>query len=198
MAPPAAAREPSPRRLRALARAGLAALALAALGAGGALGDHREVLEDAHKAALVYQVAHFVRWPAGAADSPLLVCSLARESLSAALEARVTHHTVNGRPVVVERLTSVQDCARCDLLFVGAEQAGRDAEVLAATRGHPTLTVGESPDFARRGGMVGLVHDRQHLRFEINRRAVESSGLHVSSRLLGLATVVAPAAREED
>jgi hypothetical protein len=52
------------------------------------------------------------------------------------------------------------------------------------------LTVGESEDFIRDGGMVGLVRDADQIQIQVNLEATQAAGLRISSRLLSLAVVV--------
>ncbi len=61
-----------------------------------------------------------------------------------------------------------------------------------------TLIVGDVAGFARRGGMVNLTKKGNRLRFEINRRAVESAGLRLSSQLLKLANLIEDESGGED
>jgi YfiR/HmsC-like len=46
------------------------------------------------------------------------------------------------------------------------------------------------PDFTRRGGMIQLVLQDRHVRFEVNLAAAEHAGLTLSSQLLKLAVAV--------
>jgi hypothetical protein len=55
------------------------------------------------------------------------------------------------------------------------------------------LTVSDLEPFCRLGGGIGLVHEENRLRFEVNMEAAERSGLKVSSKLLTLARKVYPA-----
>jgi hypothetical protein len=61
---------------------------------------------------------------------------------------------------------------------------------LQAAKGSPVLVVGDSPGFARAGGMIGLIADNGSVLFEINPRAAEESHLKISSKLLALARIV--------
>jgi hypothetical protein len=49
------------------------------------------------------------------------------------------------------------------------------------------LTVGESPDFLRQGGIINFVLEDGKVRFEINQDAATQADLRISSRLLRLA-----------
>ena len=54
----------------------------------------------------------------------------------------------------------------------------------------PVLTVGDGKGFSHAGGIIELFVEGGKMRFAINMDAAERAGLHLSSRLLGLAKVV--------
>ena len=78
----------------------------------------------------------------------------------------------------------------CDLLFVPATEASVQKDAAAAVKGKPCLTVGESPDFTKQGGIIGFFTQDNKLRFEINLDTAAANGLKVQSQLLKLARVV--------
>ena len=69
--------------------------------------------------------------------------------------------------------------------------------VLGALGRQSTLTVGDVKGFAQRGGMINLTKEGRRLRFEVNRRAAERTGIHLSSQLLKLADLVDDGGGEE-
>ena len=52
------------------------------------------------------------------------------------------------------------------------------------------LTIGESPDFLREGGIINLLLVGRRVRFEVNPDAAARAGLRLSSQLLQLAVAV--------
>jgi hypothetical protein len=52
------------------------------------------------------------------------------------------------------------------------------------------LLVGETPDFARRGGTITFTIEDERVRFEINVEAARRARLNVSATLLNVARVV--------
>ena len=60
------------------------------------------------------------------------------------------------------------------------------AELMQRIRG-PVLTVGETVQFLRDGGMVRFYIENNKVRFEISQKNAEQAGLKVSSQLLMLA-----------
>jgi len=61
-------------------------------------------------------------------------------------------------------------------------------------KGLPILTVGETPGFAERGGVIRFTLEDNRVRFEVNVDAAHQADLNISSRLLTLAKIIGQAA----
>lgn len=147
--------------------------------------------EDDIKAAFLFSFTKFIEWPARAGDDAVLkVGVLGRDSFAATLEQTVRGKTVNGKPLVVKRLTKPQEAAGCHVVFIGGGDRTRFRPILDALPVAGVLTVGEAEQFAVRGGVINFVKDANRVRFEINVDAAGRAGLRISSRLLQLARVV--------
>ena len=91
---------------------------------------------------------------------------------------------------MVRRLQPGQDLRQAHILFVHASEAARHAELIARLAGYPVLLVGETPDFARRGGSITFTIEDDRVRFEVNAEATRRARLNVSAKLLNVARVV--------
>ena len=91
--------------------------------------------------------------------------------------------------VSVRRIPDAEGLPGSHIVFVGRGTAGLD-EVLAEAREHAVLAIGESRDFARRGGVINFFTEDKKLRFEVNPDAARRAGLEISARLLRLAVLV--------
>lgn len=148
--------------------------------------------EYAVKAAYLYNFAKFVEWPPEAfasEDAPLLICIAGANPFGDALAA-LSGKTVASHPVDVRHLPAMTGLDKCHIVFVGRAEQGRFKTVLAKLARLPILTVSDIGDFARAGGMIGLIEADQRIRFDINLTASRQAGLKVSSQLLKLATIV--------
>ncbi len=144
------------------------------------------------KAAMVFNMAKYIEWPADAfasSSAPLAVCSMGRGPFAAALE-RYQGKTVLGHPLALRRLSVGDEPADCHLLVVGGIERRYLAGVLDQARRRTVLTVSDLPDFARSGGMIGLVEQEGRVRFEINVKAAQHSRFKISSQLLKLAKII--------
>jgi hypothetical protein len=91
---------------------------------------------------------------------------------------------IDGRQIIVTRVTANQPLDACALLFVPASADEESWLSLAAAH---TLTVGESNDFLRRGGIIKLTVDAGRVRFDVNLDAAAAHEIQLSSHLLRLA-----------
>jgi len=145
------------------------------------------------KALFILNFAEFAQWPPTAfasPTSPLRVATLGADPFHGALTAAFRHESVMHRAVEIVHATRVEEARDCQVVFVTGSERGNTEAIVAALRGRPILTIGDTPDFARRGGMIGFYLDGQKVRFEINRAAARASGLKLGSQLLRLARLV--------
>ena len=151
------------------------------------------------KALFVFNFVQFVEWPATAfagPEAPVRIAVLGDDPFAGALEAAVQGEKVRQRPLMIYRAQRVQDVGQCHLLFVSPSERAQLSAIISIFKGKPVLTVGDMPDFARRGGIINFYLEGQKVRFEINRAAAQQSGLKLSSQLLGLARLVGPSLAE--
>jgi hypothetical protein len=179
----------------ALFRRGLAIVAALGALAGGAppaAGQAARPQEYEVKAAYLYSFGKFIAWPAAgeAAATPFLVCVLGHDPFGRTLDATVADALVWERPVEVRRVADAEGARGCQIVFVSTSEEAILDNTLAALGREPVLTVGESPRFAERGGMIEFVVEDSRVRFAVNASAAEAAGLALSSELLRVATTV--------
>jgi len=147
--------------------------------------------EYAVKAAYLYNFAKFIEWPPGtfaSADALLWICIVGDNPFGGAL-ATLYGKTVEKHPVAVRSIPT-EGVEQCHIVFISRVEAGHFKTLLAKLRRLPILTVSDISDFARAGGMIGLIEADQRIRFDINLTATRQAGLKLSSQLLKLATIV--------
>lgn len=145
------------------------------------------------KAAFLFHFAQLVDWPSDANETTgtsVNLCMFENESHRQEILNSIDGKPIGGRTFHVRMLHPLQDAHGCNLLFMSNDNARRELAILNNLRGLPILTVGEDDEFLADGGMIRFRLDGDHIRFDINLAAAESSGLRISSRLLLLATHV--------
>ena len=183
-------------RAVALAVAGLVTLALAgsvwsqiSLPPGG---RSDESLEYRVKAAYLLNFTRYVEWPerVAATDSALNICVLGADPFGRVLDLTVAGRTAHGRPLQVRRIRAAAESPGCEVVFVSRQTWQRTPPSLKALEQTGSLTVGESEEFARGGGVIGFVILDETVRFVVNDEARDRAGLRISSRMLSLAAAI--------
>ena len=145
------------------------------------------------KAAYLYNFALFVEWPAEAfmtKDAPIVIGIIGTDRFDQALEHTIQDKRINGRALVVRRFQPGQDPRQAHILFVTSSESARNDELIARLATHPVLLVGETPDFARRGGTITFTIEEERVQFEVNVEATRRARLNVSAKLLKVARIV--------
>lgn len=154
------------------------------------------------KAALIYKLTRFIEWPETyssiypqnkPAQNHFGLCVLGRNDFGSALDA------LNGRKVgtaiiSVKHFKQSDSISRfCQLVFISDSKQAFLKAILFSISQYPILTIGDSPGFAKKGGMIQLVHGDKRIGFNINLQRTNASGLKISAPLLELSTIVSSA-----
>ena len=153
------------------------------------------------KATYLYNFGRFVKWPettpAGKGDS-FSVCVLGQDPFGPVLDSTLAGEALDGKPVVLRRLSKPQDAGECRILFISTTEEKHLKEILTALDESGVLTVSDMPGFTKRGGMIQFVLEGDRVRFEINLASAESAKLVLSSELLKVAASVKRNGRSGD
>src|ERR1700676_545138 len=148
------------------------------------------------KAGFIFNFAKFVEWPSNAfaqPDSPIVIGILGTDPFGTIIDKIVQDKKIGARGFVVKRLkwgTDLKELRESKILFIGASERAHMDELVQMLRGLPILTVGETPGFAERGGVIRFVLEHNRVRFEVNVLAARQADLTISSRLLTLARII--------
>jgi hypothetical protein len=153
----------------------------------------QEVSDQAVKAAYLYNFAKFVEWPAGAfagPTSPIRLCLLNGDPLESDLRKTVEGKSIANHPVAVVLVQSNEAYRDCHVLFLGSASDRQSKQILEFLNGACILTVGDSEEFAKDGGIIRFLRNKDRVEFEVNHKAAQHAQLSVSSRLLRVAKAV--------
>jgi hypothetical protein len=171
------------RRRLAVVLAGLFALSAAVCPAAA-----QETLEAEVRAAFIFNFTKFIDWPLEslAADA-FRVCVVGAPRFVPVLDAILAGESVLGRPLVRVAPLTPEGARDCQVLYLGPGEPERGAQMLAAVRDHPTLTIGDSPRFLQQGGAVRFLLEEGRVRFDVSLPALGRARLEASSKLLRVA-----------
>jgi hypothetical protein len=145
------------------------------------------------KALCLLNLAKYVDWPAQAfaeTNSPIVIGIIGENKFEDDLKDAMEGKCIGGRKIMVTAVASEKDYRKCQILFIGASDTAGEAEVLKGVKSLPILTVGETEQFARDGGIIDFTTRDEKVRFVIDLNAARAVGLGISSKLLSLAETV--------
>lgn len=155
--------------------------------------DVQRVKEYQVKALFLYNFANFVEWPADAfasPGSPLKMCLYGAVPFGEFLDM-VDGTMIRDRVLDVIRTTDYDKIrAGCHILFVGIDHTNELDQFFKNINHLFVLSVGNTQDFASRGGVVNIMRTADQQAFEINLTKAIENGLLISSDLLALARII--------
>ncbi len=91
------------------------------------------------------------------------------------------------RKINLKRKVLISELNQCRILFINSSEANRIGEIVSQVKKYPLLSISDTKGFGEKGVGINFVGVGNKIRFEINRLAIEASGLKISSELLNLA-----------
>jgi hypothetical protein len=150
--------------------------------------------ENLLKAGYIEKFTHFIEWPdaTGIRDSTgvFSITVIGEDKYGGAIEKLFSKVKVKNRRVRVSHISSVDESDECMILVVPESAKTRLDEILNHTAGKPVLTIGDTRGFGKKGVIINMFIDQNRIRYEINKTALDKSGLQISSFLLASAVIV--------
>lgn len=151
-------------------------------------------LEYQVKAGYLFNFLRFTDWPPQAlpAGTPYRIGVVSDTAAFNVIADVLRGKTVSERTIDVVALKPGDSLKGCHLVFVPRTAGQSEEQILDAADREGVLMVGESEDYARRGGMIGFVLRDHNIRFQVNISAAQQAGLKLSGHLARLAEIVQP------
>lgn len=160
------------------------ALAVPAACRGGTAEDYEE------KANLICSLARYTEWNSRrhvSPDTPFVIGIYGSDVLSENLREVVQDRRIKGRPVQIIHITAKEQARSCNILFVSNSEAGRLDSILDQVRREGVLTVGESKNFLKAGGVINFVSTPDGIRYEVDLEHAARERLELRGQLLAYA-----------
>ena len=137
--------------------------------------------EDQLKAAIVLSLLRYAEWPKTRGAAMLVGVDAQGQAVGRALEGKL----VNNRPIhIVELHTEAAEASCCDAIYLASSRPeDLRTELAAAVRAH-VLTIGESRNFLKMGGVLNLLMVDGRMSFEVDLDSLAQTGVSISSKIL--------------
>lgn len=154
--------------------------------------------EGAVKAVMLYNLPDFAEWPAAAlqkSDRQIHACLLGKMPFQKDYEP-FNGRQLKGRELSIRPVEDVENIEDCHLVFITPTSRNQLSSTLESLSGKSILTISDTRDFAKAGGMIELKTSGQRIQLIINLGAAKAANIQLHSSLLDLATIVGSAAAE--
>jgi hypothetical protein len=137
------------------------------------------------KAGFIYNFFRFIEWPTpGQSWTVGILGSDPFEGGLRDFEAR----PVAGKTITIKKVTGSADAKGCDVVYVGPSESTRLNSLLNSLKGSPVLTISDLPQFADKGGAIGLTTESNRVRFIVNIDTLKQGKMRANARFLQLAS----------
>ncbi|MDX2369654.1 MAG: YfiR family protein [Colwellia sp.] len=144
------------------------------------------------KAAYVYNIAKFTRWPESVLstkENPFKLCLYGDDDTIAQLNL-LANRSMQSHTILVKTITTETALNDCHILYISAKENRRYRYLLSLINRKTTLTISSDSRFLRLGGLINLTELEQRLQFEVNMEELAHSKLTLSSKLLKLGKLI--------
>ena len=144
------------------------------------------------KAGFLTRFPQYTTWPTNAmagSNSPIVIGVFGSDPFGLILDKTAADQK-GGPALIVRRVSTTAEAAQCQVMFIPKSESRNEAGCLAALKGKPILTVGESGQTIARGGIVEFQTVGKTIRFNVSLPAMETAGLKLSSQMLEHAKTV--------
>ncbi|SMG43475.1 protein of unknown function [Marivirga sericea] len=130
-----------------------------------------------------YSFTKYIEWPEERKTGDFVIAVVGGSEIIPLLEEMAEIKKVGDRNIKVVQLDNVKKGDFYHILFVPSDQNQKFGGLKNAVSNQPCLLVTESAGMARNGSMINFKDVGGKLRFEVNTKTLESSGLKMSQEL---------------
>jgi hypothetical protein len=127
-------------------------------------------------------------WPEEAfpnSDAALVIGVLGKNPFGGSLRTiEEKFHGPNNRKIVTKQCRTVEEGLGCHILYISFSEKSQWPQILNQFRHTTVLTVGETEEFAKCGGILSFKDDYDKLQVCANTNAQSRAGLRIDSQLL--------------
>ncbi len=153
-----------------------------------------QVSEYTLKALYIEHFATFSEWPESKEianhNKPFVIGVYGKTNMLSALMKTYSTRKIMDKETSILQISDPEKFDNCHILFIGNLSDKDLNQTISILRNSPVLTVSENKGYAAKGVHINFYIMENNVRFEINEKAAQAAGLHISHHLLKLAKLV--------
>ena len=140
-------------------------------------------------AGFMFHFGKYVQWPSKLQSGDFVIGVVGNSPMKSKLDALASSKNINGRKIVVKKVTTAADVAGCSVLFIPNADIGQAATLKPAAKSNNVLLVSEGDGNIAKGSIFNFIEKDGKVRFEYSEADAQAHGLKVSGDLVKLAIV---------
>lgn len=149
-----------------------------------------QVSEYEYKAAFIERFTRFIEWPEEFENEEFIMAVVGENPFKNSLDELFIDTKIKNLNTEIVYTNDINKLSHADLVFISESEKKRIKEILSAIDDRPILVISDSKGFCEMNIHINMYLDGNYIRYEINQKALEKSGLKASSLLLSSAKIV--------
>jgi hypothetical protein len=150
--------------------------------------DDSEEANARIKAIYIYNFTKYIEWPDNYKEGSFVIGFIGNNSaLLGELSKMALSKKVGSQSIEIRNISTIDDNARFNIIFVLSENSSQLSEVVTKTKGKSTLIVTEKPGLVKQGAAINFIIIDNKQKFELNKTNIEKYKLKVASTLEAMA-----------
>lgn len=143
-------------------------------------------LEYDKKALYVYNFSNYIYWPRTIKSDKFRIGIYGESAMNAALAANVYGKKINELPAIVEPYSPAAGKVY-HMIFVAESKQQEFYKLKKELKDQPVLLITENPYLDKVGAHICFYVDGEKVKFSVNKKHIEKSGMNVSDQLIKFA-----------
>ena len=143
--------------------------------------------------AFVYNFTQNISWPASQKTGTFVIGVYKSAAIADNFTRAIANRMVGDQSIVLKTVENINEQDKYSILFIPLKESGSIPQISQALKGKPILIISEKPGLWRKGSSINLFLDEDDdykTKFELNKTAIESTGMLITNKLLQLAATV--------
>jgi hypothetical protein len=132
---------------------------------------------------LLINFAKGINWSSASPSETFIIDILGYPPLAGELSATAAKTTIQGKRMVIRQINDISEAKDSNILFIPAYKTKVLPEIFQHKGKSQTLIVSNTPGVAKKGVSINFLLKEGKLTYEINVKAIEKSGMKISSAL---------------
>lgn len=146
------------------------------------------------KTGFLERFTRFIEWPGetNIADNtkPFVISVIGKSPFDEKLDHFFETTKIKNRKVEIRYISELEEIQDSHILFISKSKQKQLSGILSLTQDKPVLTVSDTNGFGKKGVLINFFIEQNKIHFEINKNAIQKSGLQMSYMLLNVAKII--------